>query len=480
MRQRKHTLFTFSPYEYKGVEAYLNSQAARGWELENVNPLGVARFRRAQRADLRYCTDLLSYRRRREGRQAEREYLELCRGAGWELVDRWGSMGLFASLPGSDPVPIQTDPDTEWHNYRRAYRNSLFWAVMSLLPGVLLWVLIILMAGGLGAMGEALLPVFRFAWPRRWGVIAACASLPVLSAVGLWKLGDFLWNRLWGGRERTVHTPGRRALWANGVVNLLGVAALLVLLAGLVADLIQTGGSVGYFVGLAIGGAVAFLHPSFTFGEEVYPREFRKRRTYGGVCVLLGLLVAIATWSHGGDTARFWRGSPGFDGFYAQVTSLPVVRERDLGVSWAETYAMSRGVGPAGRYTLLTMDQEDLVSEPGELDGLSCSRYDCWSEWLAGQAADTLRRQTEVPEYQMLGDGSGVLRDYRFGEWQSLHLPWADEAWVGDWRNDSDLYGESRGQVLVVRAGSVAVRVMGPLELTGVDVLEAIRARLEL
>lgn len=51
---------------------------------------------------------------------------------------------------------------------------------------------------------------------------------------------------------------------------------------------------------------------------------------------------------------------------------------------------------------------------------------------------------------------------------------------MGDWRNDSDLYGESRGQVLVVRAGSVAVRVMGPLELTGVDVLEAIRARLEL
>ena len=256
------------------MEAYLNSQAARGWELENVNPLGVARFRRAQRADLRYCTDLLSYRRRREGRQAEREYLELCRGAGWELVDRWGSMGLFASLPGSDPVPIQTDPDTEWHNYRRAYRNSLFWAVMSLLPGVLLWVLIILLAGGLGAMGEALLPVFRFAWPRRWGVIAACAALPVLSAVGLWKLGDFLWNRLWGGRERTVHTPGRRALWANGVVNLLGVAALLVLLAGLVADLIQTGGSVGYFVGLAIGGAVAFLHPSLPLGRRSIPGSF--------------------------------------------------------------------------------------------------------------------------------------------------------------------------------------------------------------
>ena len=82
MRKTKHVLFTFSPYEYKGVEAYLNSQAARGWELENVNPLGVARFRRAQRADLRYCTDLLSYRRRREGRQAEREYLELCRGGG--------------------------------------------------------------------------------------------------------------------------------------------------------------------------------------------------------------------------------------------------------------------------------------------------------------------------------------------------------------------------------------------------------------
>lgn len=67
MKQTKRVLFTFSPYEYKGVEVYLNSLAARGWELVKVGSV-LASFRRTQRTDLTYCTDLLTYRRRQGGR----------------------------------------------------------------------------------------------------------------------------------------------------------------------------------------------------------------------------------------------------------------------------------------------------------------------------------------------------------------------------------------------------------------------------
>ena len=69
MKQTKRVLFTFSPYEYKGVEVYLNSLAARGWELVKVGSV-LASFRRTQRTDLTYCTDLLTYRRRQGGREA--------------------------------------------------------------------------------------------------------------------------------------------------------------------------------------------------------------------------------------------------------------------------------------------------------------------------------------------------------------------------------------------------------------------------
>ena len=96
----------------------------------------------------------------------------------------------------------------------------------------------------------------------------------------------------------------------------------------------------------------------------------------------------------------------------------------------------------------------------------------------AGAAAASLRAETVIPEYRQYRDW--VLRDYQCGELEPISLGWADEAWLGTWRDYNWAMGESRGQVLVVRAGSVAVRVMGPLELTGVDVLEAIRTRLEL
>ena len=168
MRKTKHVLFTFSPYEYKGVEVYLNDQAARGWELVKVGPLGIAKFRRTQRADLKYCADLLTYLRGKEGQEEQREYLALCREGGWELVARRGSLGLFASLPGTDPAPIQTDRDTEWYNYKRAYRNSLFWAVAAVLPSMLSLLLAILLAGGLDTAGTALVRAIRFTWQRSW------------------------------------------------------------------------------------------------------------------------------------------------------------------------------------------------------------------------------------------------------------------------------------------------------------------------
>lgn len=110
MKQTKRVLFTFSPYEYKGVEVYLNSLAARGWELVKVGSV-LASFRRTQRTDLTYCTDLLTYPPAAGGREAQREYLA-CAGGGLGAGGPAGEHGPVRLPAGNKSCP---HPDRPGH-----------------------------------------------------------------------------------------------------------------------------------------------------------------------------------------------------------------------------------------------------------------------------------------------------------------------------------------------------------------------------
>ena len=470
MRKTKHVLFTFSPYMYKGVEGYLNDQAARGWELVKVGPLGIARFRRTQRTDLKYCADLLTYLRGKDGQEEQREYLALCREGGWELVARRGSLGLFASLPGMDPAPIQTDPDVEWEHYKRAYWNSLLYVAAVILCYAFRLFLHIFVGEGLEELSQSI----RFDWLRDWSIAGWLTALPIFCGVALWKIGGFL--RTWAYTRQTgaIQVPARWAMWANAVVNLIGLAAFLVVMAGYVAEIVQNGSPVATFVMFAIVGAAVFFWPNLTHVDQVYPLNYRQVRIYGAGLVALGLLMAAVAWWHGGHTVYFWRGNDDFLAYYTPLEDMPIVREADVGVQPEGAYTLSRGVGPAGRYTLLMMSPGNSLGE--ELDGVSCSRYACWSGGMAAQVADTLRQEAEQPEYRVGAAGSmeRILRDYQPREMDPISLDWADEAWLGSWTNGV----EEQGQVLVLRKGSVTVRVVGPVDLTDEDILENIQARL--
>lgn len=190
MKQTKRVLFTFSPYEYKGVEVYLNSLAARGWE-PGEGGIGPGKLPpdTAHGFDILHPTCSPTAGGRGAGRRSGSTWPCAGRGAGsW-----WTGGGAWAcSPPCREQIlpPSKTDRDTEWYHYKRAYRNSLFWAVAAILP-MLCLVLIILLAGGLATAGEALIRAFRFTWQRSWVIAIWQAALPVLFAAGLWKIGGF-------------------------------------------------------------------------------------------------------------------------------------------------------------------------------------------------------------------------------------------------------------------------------------------------
>ena len=494
MRQTKRVPFCFSGHMYKAVEDYLNAQAAKGWELEKVTFFDLAKSRRAgEEAPRKYCVDLLPYHRRRAAKERDEDYLDLCEEAGWTLMARRGSVGVFASQPGADPAPIQTDREAERYRYRRVCRNGAFWAALSLLPALLLVIMVTLLVQLVAGVDVAQ-AVYRYllTWPRNWLLGTLGVTAPLFALLGLWRLGELAWSWARTRRDGAIPTPAPWALWANAIVNLLFLLAVLVLLAGVLAEGAQTGETTAVTTFLAAGAVLLFrggrvreAQPRLVDGKWALPRssgfvrrwERRQLVQAGALALAIGAVALVLSLAVGGSTVHFWRDNrEQFILYYTQASSLPLVREQDLGVEQEGAYTLSRGVGPAGGYALLMMSPGNSLDE--ELDGVSCSRYDCWTDGLAGAVADALRAETVIPEHRA-GTAGRILRDYRC-ELAPCALDWADEAWLGEWSDDNWAMGESRGQVLILRRGSVAVRVFAPVDLTDGETLAAIRARLGL
>ena len=208
MRDRKYVLFRFSPYLYKGMEEYLNEQAERGWELGSAGPL-AGRLHRTWRTDLRYSVDLIP---RDEGYR--REYFALCRDAGWELIETLPSVAVFASLPGADPPPVQSDPAVERENFVRAMARYLIWTGLLFAAGIasILW-----LRGEIArTYSIAATPLYVWIY-RLWLAVTAdaLAAMLVLEAAGLLAV----WRS--ARTQEGAPVPPRWALWIDGIGDVL-------------------------------------------------------------------------------------------------------------------------------------------------------------------------------------------------------------------------------------------------------------------
>lgn len=437
MRKTKHVLFSFPPYMYKAVERYLNDQAAKGWELEKVGRFGyLAKFRRTHRTDLRYCTDLISYRRGKKGRAEVEEYLALCREGGWELVDRRDNIGVFLAKLGAAPAPIQTDPEVERAHYRQVRLNGLFWVMISLLIDLIYWLFLLWtgwQTGGeewISGIPEHLL----FSWYHNWMIVALGVILPLLALPALLRLGGLLWSWVRSRRDQAIPTPARWAMWTGAAVNTAVMVLLLILLAAGVVEVIKVK-NIALFIGSFIGSMYLLGHSLTVERMTSHPWEASQMRTKG---IVVGA-------------------------FSAAAIVLTIV----VGGGGEQT-----GIGPAGWYDQVRFPLDQVEDEPRQ--GVSATRYDCWNEELAEQVVDTRCLEAVTPE-RVMYRGMTVW-DYRCDELIPLDLSWADEAWLGNWTNDG--WGEEQGQVLVARKGCVVMWMSDGMELTRPDVLRAFQEQL--
>ena len=189
MKKRRHALFAFLASDYQAAQAWLEEQDRRGWALQSLSYwLPTACLVPKDREDIRYCVDLSHGLR--DPSFAPDAFDQLVRDSGWELVGTTrGGLDVYRSLPGRDPVPIQTDPELV---RRRFFGREV---VPSLISALLVAVLLVL-AARLFLDPRSLLRLL----PSTWELLRA-VSLVVMSGFLLyWAVHNLVfWVRSRGG-----------------------------------------------------------------------------------------------------------------------------------------------------------------------------------------------------------------------------------------------------------------------------------------
>lgn len=481
MRKKKWTLFSFPTGDFKGVERYLNEQAARGWELEKTGLL-LGRWRRTDRADLTWCVDLVDPRQEREDKE---DYLALCAEGGWELAFMTNRMYLFKSMAGQEPIPVQTDAELERKNYNRYYIKELILSAVILLAYLGFYTLMF-WATPYSRIGD--IQLLRYQWFDSWMATTVLIGLPVWGLCALWKLVSFgaaqIRNR--GGQ---IAAPPRWMLWADCGAGALVWVVLLLFFVSVALDIILTGSNnVALYVLLGIDGLYA-LYQALLVERELFPRERRRAVAMGlGLLVVMAGLIAAAvnspyqTWSsyHYGNESDAEKEDA--LARYAQTETVPLVRTEDLGLPLQEPgsggegfFELTHTITPAGDHWQV----ENYYWGSGvRLTG--CETYTCSFEWQA-----TLLVRSKVEEIIWWADndhrqavsGSTRLNAPPAVELVPVSLTWADEAWYGE------QYSQEEGStvsVLVLRKGTLVCRLSAPVPLMTEELLPVIQARLGL
>lgn len=443
MGRYKYTLGGFSAGDFKAVEQELNRQAAAGWELVHAGPV-LAKWRRTDRSDLRWCVDLASPRQDREVRK---DYLALCTEGGWELADFTGGMYLFRSRPGEETFPVQTDPVLEKKHYNWYYLLNCVLSVIVILVWIAFYAL--LFWGMEGSWAE-LAEILRTGWQKSWALAGLSAAAPLWGLCALWRLVDFFVS-LWRGRGGAIPVPPRLVMAANGLTCALYLLGAVLVVVGAALDSVLGGGrSVPLLVALGLWACLCLYRGFLQYEDDLFPGERRRARTLGLVLLgLLALLLVCRAAAPFGSWSDYWDESEGI-AHYEALDDDPVIKLETLGFDRSERNyrRVTEAATPMGRVWQVE-DYEGVWA-------MGCESTVCYTkgqaEWLLSERRGAAEKSAGGSEYfPMPGLELGAIA-----------LPGADEAWYGEYS-----HGDAQFSVLLLRAGRLVCRVIAPAGLDG-------------
>ena len=123
-RKKYRELNLYSYYDHAGIARHLEDMARQGWQLEKAGSTFFT-YHRCDPAELHYAVVYFPKASQfdPEPPAEQREFWELCKATGWELVTSRYQMQIFCN-PAKDPTPIETDPVVQVENVRTAMKKG--------------------------------------------------------------------------------------------------------------------------------------------------------------------------------------------------------------------------------------------------------------------------------------------------------------------------------------------------------------------
>lgn len=124
MRKTKRVFAQFTFFDRTGIQAFLEKQAQKGWMLEKISSYGW-KFRRIEPQKIHFSVTYFPEASifDPEPGENQKSFWELCEHTGWKLASHNAQLQIFYNEK-ENPVPIETDPQTELETIEKSAKKS--------------------------------------------------------------------------------------------------------------------------------------------------------------------------------------------------------------------------------------------------------------------------------------------------------------------------------------------------------------------
>lgn len=195
MKDYKIKLLTYQPFDYDGIQSYLEKMAADGWRLESIGIFW--RFRKADSAKVHYSVVFLPKASQYDPEETPvlQEFDDYCRETGWTRVCSRGKMHIYSSEEET-PIPIETDESLKLENVSKSIVHSY------VIP--MLIIVACLSMGGSGFISFLTNPAELFS--RYSNMLIGLITLIIVLLVGVSIVRLFVWVKR---SRKSIEAGGR-------------------------------------------------------------------------------------------------------------------------------------------------------------------------------------------------------------------------------------------------------------------------------
>lgn len=280
----KYKFQFFSMFDYKSIEDYLTSMAAKGWRIERIGAF-LWKFKREKPSNKKFSVVFSNSISEFEPITSENQKLleELCIKKGWEKEIKWKQMQIFCA--DQRAVPLVTDEAVRLESIHRSMKKTFLpsW-IMALFA-----TLMVAFSNGMKYFGNSPYKDELTAWTFLIGLYGAFIA-------GIALLGYLLWLK---ASRRKISQGGTciSGAWHRRLLSILLIGFIAIFVGHFVDTKMNVGEGLIFYIIIYMASVLAIISFASFFSQYLkgkgYSSFVNKMLSTTATVVLIIVMIAI-------------------------------------------------------------------------------------------------------------------------------------------------------------------------------------------